>query len=160
MATITPVSRLVIPVSVAVLFLVGCGGGASEEDFQQDVVDARDRVDAGLEQVTTAGDFDELLDRLEIAAVETRKAATDLGKAEAPGSLRDDKGELTDALRALSEEIVGTVETFDSLGPNVPITRGINFEAWDVVQAELADLRTAGIEVRPLGRHGGETGSG
>jgi hypothetical protein len=157
MATITPVSRLLILVIVTLLFLVACGGGASEEEFQQDVVDARDRVDAGLAQVTTAGDFEELLDRLEIAAVETRKAATDLGNADSPGSLRDEKRELTEALRTLSLEIVGTVETFDTLGPNVPITRGINFEAWDVVQGELADLRDAGINVRPLGRHGGAT---
>lgn len=159
MATITPMSRLVIPFLAALTLLAACGGGgASNEEFQQDVVDARDRVDAGLAQVTKAGDFDELLDRLEIAAVETRKASTDLGEVDAPSSLRNDRRELQDALRALSEEIVGTAETLDSLGANAPITRGISFTNWNVVQAELADLRQAGIDVRPLGRHGGSIG--
>lgn len=147
--------------SVQLMILPGCGGdGASKAEFQQDVVDARDRVDAGLEQATAAGDFDELLDRLEIAAVEVRKAATDLGDAEAPSNLKTDKRELEEALRALSEEILNTTETFDLLGPNVPITRGLNFASWNAVQAELADLRDAGVSVEPLQRHGGETNQG
>ena len=139
--------------------LAGCGGDeASKEEFQQDVVDARDRVDAGLAQVTKAGDFDELMSRLEIAADESGKAASDLGDADAPSALQEDKEELQDAMRALSKEIIGTVEVFDSLGPNAPITRAINFAAWNTVQAELADLRQAGIAVEPLGRHSAESG--
>ena len=59
-------------------------------------------------------------------------------------------------MRALSDEILGTVEAFDSLGPTAPITSGLSFEAWEDVQAELADLRDAGIAVPPLGRHSAE----
>lgn len=158
MATITIVLRLLIPCLAALLVLAGCGGGASTEEFEKDVVAARDRVDAGLAQVVQAGDFDELLSRLEVAADEARKAASDLGEADAPGSLQEDKRELQEAFRALSEEIVGTVETFDAFGPTAPITRGINFDAWNRVQSELADLRREGIEVPPLARHSGEDG--
>ena len=93
-----------------------------------------------------------------IAADESGKAASDLGDADAPSSLREDKQELQKAMRALSEEILGTVEVFDSLGPTAPITRAINFAAWNTVQAELADLRKAGIAVEPLARHSAESG--
>jgi hypothetical protein len=153
MATIKLVLRLVLPALVSLALVAGCGGGASKEDFQEDVVSARDRVDAGLAQVVEAGDFDELLNRLEIAADESRKAAADLGEADAPSDFREDKRELQAAMRELSEEILGTVDAFDSLGPTAPITRALNFVAWETVQAELADLRKAGIAVQPLGRH-------
>ena len=146
--------RLAIVVLAALALVVGCGGGgASKEEFQQDVVDARDRVDAGLAQVVEAGDFDELLDRLEVAADESRKAAADLEESDAPGDLSTDKRELQAAFRKLSEEILGTVQAFDSLGPTAPITRALNFVAWNTVQNELADLRDQGIAVAPLGRH-------
>ena len=159
MATITLVLRHLIPLLAALALVAGCGGdGASKEEFQQDVVDARDRVDAGMAQVVKAGDFDELLSRLEIAADESSKAASDLGEADAPDALQEDKEELQAAMRALAEEILGTVDAFDSLGPTAPITRAINFAAWNTVQAELADLRKAGIAVEPLGRHAAASG--
>jgi hypothetical protein len=156
----TRVPRTLVATLLSLALLGGCGGSASRDEFRQDVVDARDRVDAGLEQATEARDFDELLDRLEIAAVEIRKAATDLSKEGAPGGLRDEKRALEDALRALSEEIIATVETLDGLGPNVPITRGLTFENWEEVQARLEVLRTEGIDVAPLDRHGGTFESG
>ena len=154
------VLRRVVVTLLSLVLLGGCGGSASREEFRQDVVDARDRVDAGLEQATKASDFNELLDRLEIAAVETRKAATDLSKEGAPGGLRDEKRALEDALRALSEEIVATVETLDGLGADAPITRGLDFARWDEVQARLEALREEGIDVPPLVRHGGAFESG
>jgi hypothetical protein len=150
--------RLLIPVLAGATLLAGCGGSASKEEFQTAVVDARDRVDAGMAQVVRAGDFEELLNRLEIAADESAKAAKDLGDADAPSSLRDHKRELQIAIRELAEEILGTVEAFDSLGPTAPITRGLSFNSWNDVQAELADLRDEGIAVPPLGRHTAESG--
>ena len=158
MATITSVRRLLIPLFAGLVLVVGCGGGASKEEFQIAVIDARDRVDAGMAQVVKAGDFEELLNRLEIAADQSRKAAKDLGETDAPSALREEKRELQVALRAHSEEILGTVAAFDSLGPTAPITRGLSFEAWNDVQAELADLRDEGIAVPPLGRHTAQTG--
>jgi len=149
------VSRLVALLTLSIVLFAGCGGDASREEFQQDVVDARDRVDAGLQQVTTATSFDDLLDRLEIAAVETRKAATEMKEADAPSSLKDDKRAFESSLRTLSEEILETVETLDAgFTHTAPIARGISFESWNAVQSELASLRKAGIEVQPLARHG------
>ena len=158
MATITTVRRSLTSLLAGLALVAGCGGSASKEEFQVAVVDARDRVDAGMAQVVRAGDFDELLSRLEIAAGESSKAAKDLGEADAPSALDEDKQELQVAIRALAEEMLGTVEAFDSLGPTAPITRGLSFEAWNDVQAELADLRDEGIAVPPLGRHSAETG--
>ena len=138
---------LVLSVAVA----AGCGGG-SKEDFQRDVVAARDRTNAALAQVTRAQSIDDLLKRLRIAATEIRAAATDVREADAPDDLGDEEQALEEALRALSDEIVGTVDTFAENQEIIATAGGFNFAAWDNVQARLADLREQGIAVKPLER--------
>ena len=157
MATITLVLRRFIPLFAALALLAGCGGDASKEEFQEDVIDARDRVDAGMAQVVQAGDFDELLSRLEIAADESSKAAADLGEADAPSSLREEKRELQNAMRDLAEEILGTVEAFDSLGLTAPITRAINFAAWTPSRRSWPTSASRGSPSL-VGRHSADSG--
>ena len=131
----------------------GCGGGASQEDFQVEVVAARDRVDSALEQVTHASSVDDLLARLRIAAAEVRSAATDVSEAEAPGELEDERRKLENTLRAFSQELVATVTTLEALEGGAAATRGLDFENWTKTQAVLAELRKAGVQVRALERH-------
>ena len=136
---------------LSVAVLAGCGGG-SEEDFERDVVAARDRTNAALTQVTRAKSIDDLLKRLRIAATEIRSAATDVQEADAPEDLGDEEQALEEALRALSDEIVGVVDTFAENQEIIATAGGFSFAAWDTVQARFADLRERGIDVRPLER--------
>ncbi|MGZ8783020.1 MAG: hypothetical protein ACXWZB_05925 [Gaiellaceae bacterium] len=139
---------------LSALVLAGCGGGgeASKQDFAQTVVTARDDADAGLAQIVQATSWDDLLERMKIAAVDVRGAAADVRTADAPGELEDERDLLAERLLALSDEIISTVETFESF-PEAQSTRALNFEQWTTVQASLASLRREGIDVPALERH-------
>ena len=141
---------------LAAVLVAGCGGGASKEDFQQDVVAARNDADAGLRQVVQATSPEDLLERLKLAAVEVRGAASDVRQSEAPGELEEERDRLADDLLALSDEIIGTVETLESFPDQANATRALNFEQWNSVQASLAALRREGVDVPALGRHAPE----
>ena len=152
-AMLRPVS-LVLTLTSALL-LSGCGGGgeASKDEFAQDVIAARDGTDAGLAQIVQATSWEDLLARMKIAAVDVRGAAGDVRTAEAPNDLEDERDLLADRLLALSDEIISTVETFESFPDQAQATRALNFEQWNTVQASLASLRREGIKVPALGRH-------
>jgi hypothetical protein len=147
--------RLSTLLALVALLTAGCGG-ASKEEFEADVVAARNDADAGLKQVVQATSAEDLLARMRIAAVEVRRASTDVREADAPGALEPERDRLADDLLALSDEIVGTVETFESFPEQAQATRALNFENWNAVQASLAALRREGVEVPPLGRHAPE----
>jgi hypothetical protein len=131
--------------------LTGCGG-SSKEDFQTDVVAARNRTDAALTQIVRAKSLDDLLERMRIAATEIRGAATDVQDADAPDGLADETEGLEAALRTLSDELVATVGTFEENQEAISLAAGLSFEAWNTVQDRLADLREQGIAVDPLER--------
>jgi hypothetical protein len=138
----------------ALVLLAGCGGGgASKEDFQTDMVAARDRVDSGLEQVTNASSVEDLLARLRIAAAEVRSAAQDVNESDAPDGLGDDKRLFETTLRTFAEEIVSTVTTLETLEGAAAETRGLDFDGWNAVQKRLAAFRQQGIRVPALERH-------
>ena len=140
--------------AVVATLLAGCGGsGASKEDFQADMVEARNRVDEGLEQVTNATSVEDLLARLRIAAAEVRSAAQDVNEAEAPDGLDDEKRRFETTLRTFSEEIVSTVATLETLEGAAAETRGLDFEGWNQVQKDLRAFRKEGIQVPLLQRH-------
>ena len=146
--------KLAVPAVLALPLLAGgCGGGASKEEFEVDMVAARDRVDDALNQVTNASSVDDLFARLRIAAAEVRSAATDVAEADAPDGLADEEWELANTLRAFSEEIVATVATLEELEGAAAETRGLDFDGWTATQARLAELRKAGIEVPALEKH-------
>jgi hypothetical protein len=141
-------------VATLALLVAGCGGeDATNEDFQVDVVAARDRVDDGLEQVTNASSVEDLLARLRIAAAEVRGAADDVDEADAPDDLGDEKRRLATTLRSFSEEIASTVDTLSELEGAAAETQGLDFDGWIQTQKRLAELRAAGIEVPNLERH-------
>lgn len=148
--------RLPAASAVVVLALLagGCGGDdASKEEFQADMIGARNRVDEGLEQVTHASSVDDLLARLRIAAAEVRSASQDVSEADAPKGLDDEERAFAITLRAFSDEIVATVTTLETLEGAAAQTQGLDFENWVKVQARLAAFRKAGIEVPALQRH-------
>ena len=146
--------RPIVILACAAVLVGGCGGGdPSKEEFTADVVGARNDADAGLAQIVNATSPEDLIERMRIAAVEVRGAATDVREAEAPDDLEDNRNQLADDLQALSDEIVATVETFEAIPEQAAATRALNFEQWNSVQASLAALRSEGVQVPPLGRH-------
>lgn len=148
-----PLTLAVTAALALALLAGGCGGGASKEQFQADMVAARDRVDDALEQVTHASSVEDLFARLRIAAAEVRSAATDVGEAEAPDGLGDEKRALASTLREFSAEITSTVDTLEELEGAAAETRGFDFAGWTETQTRLAALRKAGIQVPALERH-------
>ena len=144
---------LVLVLVLAVL-VSGCGGSdASKEDFGSAMISARDDTDAGLAQIVLADSWDDLLDRMKVAAVEVRGAAADVRTADAPEELEDERDLLAERLIALSDEIISTVETFEAIPDQARQTKALNFEQWNAVQASLASLRREGIKVKALERH-------
>jgi hypothetical protein len=145
-----------LPVLLALLLTLlvsGCGGSdASKEDFGSAMVTARNDTDAGLAQIVLADSWEDLLERMKVAAVEVRGAASDVRTADAPEELEDERDLLAERLIALSDEIISTVETFESF-PEAQSTSALNFEQWNTVQASLASLRREGIKVKALERH-------
>jgi hypothetical protein len=148
-------STLAAAAAVALALLAGgCGGdGASKEDFQLDMVAARDRVDDSLEQVTHASSVEDLFARMRIAAAEIRSAASDVAEADAPEGLDDEERALAKTLLDFSAEITSTVDTLEALEGAAAETRGLDFRGWTNTNARLAALRKAGIQVPPLERH-------
>ncbi|MDQ3065811.1 MAG: hypothetical protein M3R12_01485 [Actinomycetota bacterium] len=145
---------LAASVALACALVAGCGGdGPSKEEFQVEMIAARDRVDDALEQVTNATSVEDLFARLRIAAAEVRSAATDVAEADAPDGLEDEERALATTLRAFSDEIVSTVDTLSELEGAAAETRGLDFKGWVATQKRLAALRKAGIQVTDLERH-------
>jgi hypothetical protein len=147
------VTLTLVPTLLIALLVGGCGGSeASKEDFGSAMVTARNDTDAGLAQIVLADSWEDLLERMKVAAVEVRGAATDVRTADAPEELEDERDLLAERLIALSDEIISTVETFESF-PEAQSTSALNFEQWNTVQASLASLRREGIKVKALERH-------
>lgn len=136
------------------LLVGGCGGNdATEAQFQEDIVAARDEADAELAQIVEARSLEDLFERMRTAAVGVRRAAGMVREADTPKEFRDERDDLAARLIALSDEIVGTVETLEAFPEQANQTKALSFTQWDAVQAELESLREQGIQVPPLERH-------
>jgi len=148
-----PITLTLVLTLLVALLAAGCGGSdASKDDFGSAMVTARNDTDAGLAQIVLADSWDDLLERMKVAAVEVRGAAADVRTADAPEELEDERDLLAERLVALSDEIISTVETFESF-PEAQSASALNFEQWNTVQASLASLRREGIKVKALERH-------
>lgn len=148
-----PVTFTLVLTLLIALLAAGCGGSeASKEDFGSAMISARNDTDAGLAQIVLADSWEDLLERMKVAAVEVRGAASEVRTADAPEELEDERDLLAERLVALSDEIISTVETFESF-PTAQSTSALNFEQWNTVQASLASLRREGIKVKALERH-------
>ena len=117
------------------------------------MVEARNRVDDALEQVTHATSVDDLLARLRIAASEVRSASQDVSEADAPDELDEEQRALATTLREFSEEISTTVTALEDLEGAAAETQGLDFDGWVETQKRLEALRRAGIQVPDLERH-------
>jgi hypothetical protein len=148
------------PARTALAFVVlaaGCGGSdpPSLAEYESSVVSARDRVDSALAIITQAQSREELVDRMDDAAVTIDRAAEDLDETGAAEGFDDDAEQLVDALHQLSTDLEGTAAQIRQPGFEDLLlgTRGLSFESWTKTNRVLEGLRKQGVAVEPLARH-------
>ena len=151
-------ARNLLLVLLAALLLVaaGCGGGEpSPEDYAQAVVLNRNRVDFVLARITRAKSQDELIARMDEAALLIGKAGDELDDKGAPADFQPEADDLVKSLRQLSVDIQATADQvrqpgFENLFEG---TRGLSFDSWDDVNKALAGLAGKGVQVSILQNH-------
>jgi hypothetical protein len=150
---------LVLLLSLAVV-ASACGGGGepSVADYSDAVVLNRNRVDYVLDRITRAQSNDEVLNRMDDAAVVISKAADELDKKGAPKDFQPEADNLVKSLRQLSVDVQATADQARIPGFEDLLKGGVSFNSWDKVNAALAGLAGKGIEVSILQRHGGASG--
>jgi hypothetical protein len=142
----------------AVTIAAGCSGSesVSQEDFERDVVTARDEVDAALAHITdNPSGREELLARMDASAAQIDRTAQELDSREAPDGFADEQDRLVKGMRQLAVDLSETAAQirqpdFESL---LGGTQGLSFQSWVDVNTVLGELREQGFAVDPLGRH-------
>lgn len=143
-----------ISVVVAALALAGCaGGGPSRSEFESDVRETRDRVDSALAHITQAQSRQQLLNRMDDAAVTIDRAAADLDGAGAAEGFEDESDELVKALKQLSVDLAATAAQIRQPEFGDLLGSGLSFESWTKANGVFQKLRRQGIDVQPLARH-------
>jgi hypothetical protein len=155
--------RLLFVLLVAVALVASaCGGGGepSVEQFGEAVVLNRDRADFVLGRITRAQSPEELLTRMDEAAIVIGKAADELEDTGAPSDFQPEAGDLVTSLRQLSVDVQATADQarvpgFETLLTDTAL-QALRFVRRDQVNKAHAGLAGKGIEVSILQRHGGE----
>jgi hypothetical protein len=141
--------------AVLVLIAAGCGGGQpSAEDYADAVVLNRNRADFALGRITRAQSPEELLNRMDEAALVIGKAANELDDKGAPDEFQPEANNLVKWLRQLSVDIQATADQarvpgFENLLTDQAL-QGLSFDSWDNVNKALAGLAGKGIQVSIL----------
>jgi hypothetical protein len=153
----TPLVGIVLLCAVGVLF-TGCAGGDSaptQSEYTASVVTTRDQVDGVLARITQAQSKEELLKRMDEAAVVIDDAASELDAGGAAEGFEDETSQLVDALHQLSVDLAAFAHDAREPGGEALLLGGpgLNFESWDQANAALASLVKEGIDVEPIGRH-------
>ena len=147
---------LLLVLLAALVLAAGCGGGEpSVEKFSDAVVTNRNRVDYALARITRAKSQDELLTRMDEAAVVIDKSADELADTGAPSDYQPEADNLVKNLRQLAVDVQATADQaripgFENLFQG---TRGLSFDSWDDVNKALAGLVGKGIPVTILQNH-------
>jgi len=140
------------------LAVSACGGSEpSAEEYADAVVLNRNRVDFVLGRITRAQSPDELLTRMDEAAVVISKAADELADTGAPSDFQPEADDLVTSLRQLSVDVQATADQarvpgFETLLTDAAL-QGLSFDSWDQVNKALAGLAGKGIQVTILQRH-------
>jgi hypothetical protein len=154
-------SRRLLVVLLLVLSVVAtaCGsfGDPSTEEYSEEVVLNRNRVDFVLGRITRADSVEDLLARMDEAAIVIGKSSEELDKLGAPDDFQPEADDLVESLNQLSVDVQATADQaripgFEGL---LTETQAISFNSWDAVNKALAGLAGKGIPVSVLQRHGG-----
>ena len=149
--------RILLALLLSLTVLVSACGGSGEpsvQEFSDAVVLNRDRTDFVLARITRAQSQEELLTRMDEAAIVIGKAADELEKTGAPSDYQPEAGNLVKSLRQLSVDVQATADQARIPGFETLLTNtGLSFNSWDDVNKALAGLAGKGIDVSILQRH-------
>ena len=142
-------------IATAVGLAVAKDDPPTQAEYQTAVVSARNRTDAALAWVTKSQSAEELIARLEDAAIVVDRAADDLDEADTLDRFEETNEQLIKALRALSTDLEGTAAQMQQPGFTDLLqgTRGLSFDSWTRINARIDELQQDGIAVKPLERH-------
>jgi hypothetical protein len=148
------------PILLVVLaaLAAGCSGDESKDSFEQEVVAARDTADSALANIRQPKSTDDLILRLRAGRDELANASGAIAVADAPEDLTEERRRFANALSDMSKEMdaaANSIELVQGEPGAESEVRSIIFDTWDTVQAALMALQDEGIDVQPLGRHGG-----
>jgi hypothetical protein len=145
---------------VAAVAVVGLALGGGDEtrttkaDYQAAIVNTRDRIDFSLGRLSKAQSLEEFLERMDEASATIDGARDDLDDLGSPAALEDQHERLVDEIETLAADIQATADQARTpgFGDLLNGAAGLDFPAWDSINSIFAELRRAGIEVRPLDR--------
>jgi hypothetical protein len=144
----------------ATALVAGCSfGGSGGEDFEQEVVSARDTADSSFAYIKRPESTEDLVQRLRTSRDRIKRVSGSLADTEAPDELTDERERLITALDAMSKEMDGFANSIELViqGQNdggAPVETLV-FDSWDQVQNVLTELRSEGLDVPPLRPGGG-----
>jgi hypothetical protein len=143
----------------AAALLAGCAGDDNKEQFEREVVSARDTTDSSFAYIKRPESTEDLIRRLRTSGERIQRASGSLAETDAPGDLADERTRLVVAMRAMSKEMTGAANSIELVHGSestsgLPVETLV-FDTWDGVQNVLTELREAGIDVQPLRPGGG-----
>ena len=123
----------------------------SADEYADAVVLNRNRADFALARITKAQSLEELLNRMDEAALVIGKAADELDDKGAPDEFQPEADNLVTSLRQLSVDLQATADQarepgFEGLITD-PSLQGLSFDSWDDANKALAGLAGKGIQV-------------
>jgi hypothetical protein len=150
--------RLLVVLLLAVSVVASACGGFGEpstEEYSDAVVLNRNRVDFVLGRITRADSMEELLTRMDEAAIVIGKAGDELDTLGAPSDYQPEADDLVAGFRQLSVDIQATADQaripgFENLFQGA---RALAFDSWDDTNKALAGLAGKGIPVSILQRY-------
>ena len=157
-----PSTRVYLVGIIAAAALAGAGcsfGGGGSEEFEQEVISARDTADSSFAYIKRPESTEDLVRRLRTSRDRLQRVSGSLSETEAPEELMDERERLVTALAAMSKEMDGFANSIELVieGQNeggAPVETLV-FDSWDQVQNVLTELRGEGVDVQPLRPGGG-----
>jgi hypothetical protein len=146
-------------VVAAVLAGSGCSFGEGGDDFEQEVVSARDTADSSFAYIKRPQSTEDLVRRLRTSRDRLERVSGSLAETEAPDELTDERERLVTALEAMAKEMDGFANSIELViqgrEQGAPPVETLVFDSWDQVQNVLTELRGEGVDVQPLRPGGG-----
>jgi hypothetical protein len=144
---------------LAAIFAAGCSFGDGGEEFEQEVISARDTADSSFSYIKRPESSEDLVRRLRTSRDRLERVSGSLAETEAPEELTDEQERLVTALEAMSKEMDGFANSIELVIEGQDTSQApvetLVFDSWDQVQNVLTELRGEGVDVQPLRPGGG-----